>query len=120
MDPLVADVHHGAGCRHDEHPAVGRSGDPRRDDAAGRGGRVVRVRSRFATLAGMAAVFGFAVFIGGERARRAHTAEPAEVQEHTVAVDGLPAAFFWFNAALTVATLVGAGGGDAAAARSCS
>ena len=56
------------------------------------------------TLAGMAAVFGLAVFIGA-RARRAHAAEPSEVQEHTVAADVLPR-FFWFNAALTVATLV--------------
>ena len=56
------------------------------------------------TLAGIAAVFGLAVFIGA-RARRALAAEPSEVQEHTVAADVLPR-FFWFNAALTVATLV--------------
>jgi CitMHS family citrate-Mg2+:H+ or citrate-Ca2+:H+ symporter len=55
------------------------------------------------TLAGMAAVFGLAVLIGA-RARPAHAQEPGAVQEHTVAAERLPR-FFWFNAALTVATL---------------
>jgi CitMHS family citrate-Mg2+:H+ or citrate-Ca2+:H+ symporter len=56
------------------------------------------------TIAGVAAVFGLAMLLGA-RARRAPAAEAAGVQEPAIAEDRLPR-FFWFNAALTVVTLI--------------